>query len=105
MLAKKYRLLIQQYVRKSGKIIKNRYFQLKVFPVNTHSQFGVIISKAVSSKATIRNYIKRIVFQFFADIINTLPIAGYLIIVYPESSKLTKQEILKELKSLLSAVK
>lgn len=104
MLAKKHRILIQNYHRRGGKILKNRYFQLKIFSGSQFSRFGVVISKAVSPKATIRNTIKRAIFRFFADIYRVLPVADYLIIVHPETRDLNSSQIEESLRLLTQTI-
>jgi len=79
MLAKKYRLPIQEFVKKSGKSYKSRHFLLKIFySKGAHSRFGIVISKKVSPKAIARNKIKRRTFDFFGRYIAKLPIEDYL---------------------------
>lgn len=100
MLAKKYRLPIQEFVGKNGRSINGRYFLLKVFPGNlTFNRFGVIISKKVAKQSSRRNRIKRIIFNalqeflFFGE-----QHKDYLIIVSPKVQELKKVEIIAEIK-------
>lgn len=102
MLAKKYRLPIQEFVKKSGKSYKSRYFLLKIFRSSSaHSRFGVVISKKISAKATVRNKIKRSIFDFFGQHIAKLPIEDYLVIVLSGAAEIDKNEFLQELNKLL----
>lgn len=102
MLAKKYRLPIQEFVKKSGKSYKSRYFLLKIFRSSgAHSRFGVVISKKVSAKATVRNKIKRSIFDFFGQHIAKLPIEDYLVIVLSGAAEINKEELSQELNKLL----
>lgn len=110
MLAKKYRLPIQNFVGKKGKSERSRYFLLKVFPLPAvasakegwfHSRFGIIISSKVFKRAVDRNRIKRQIFNFLSEIKNTSPLNDYLIIVHPEAAKLKKEELIQELSKLL----
>lgn len=103
MLAKKYRLPIQDFVKKSGRSYKSRYFLLKVFRSGgVHSRFGVVISKKVSAKATVRNKIKRSIFDFFGRHVIKLPIEDYLVIVLSGTAEIDKKELLQELTKTLN---
>ncbi|MBU4348105.1 ribonuclease P protein component [Patescibacteria group bacterium] len=116
MLAKKYRLPIQSVLRKNGHSFKSRYFLFKVFsrPIELDTtqktdfnRFGVIISKKVSKKATDRNQLKRIVFDFvkkfiFSQSKNKIGKFDILIILSPGVAKLKKIDIIKELNESLS---
>ena len=102
MLAKKYRLPIQEFIKKSGKSYKSRYFLLKIFRSGgKHGRFGVVISKKVSAKATTRNKIKRSIFDFFSRHIAKLPIEDYLVIVLSGAAEIDKKEFSQELNKLL----
>mgnify|MGYP001598962116 CR=1 FL=1 len=97
MLAKKYRLPIQEFVGKAGQSRKGRHFLLKIFnPNNVYSRFGVVISKKVAVKATTRNRIRRIVFDFFSSKLD-LPTGDYLVIVLSGADNLSKEELIGEL--------
>lgn len=108
MLAKKFRLPIQLFFsasggKKSGKSIKSRYFLLKIFPSNlTYSRFGIVVSTKVSKKATERNHLKRLIFNFLREKRVSLPIFDYLFILYPSIASATKKQITEELKKVLS---
>ena len=102
MLAKKYRLPIQEFVKKSGKSYKSRHFLLKIFySKGAHSRFGIVISKKVSPKAIARNKIKRRTFDFFGRYIAKLPIEDYLVIVLSGAAEVDENEFLQELSKLL----
>lgn len=75
------------------------YFSFKIAENNfKFSRFGVVISKKVSPKAVIRNKIKRIIFNFVRiKKFNLNSGKDILIIVYPETAKLKKEDIEKEL--------
>ena len=102
MLAKKYRLPIQEFVKKSGKSYKSRHFLLKIFySESARGRFGIVISKKVSPKATTRNKIKRRIFDFFGQHIAKLPVNDYLVIVLSGAAEIDKEEFLQELNKLL----
>lgn len=102
MLAKKYRLPIQNFAGKSGKTAKSPNFSVKKFENLRFSRFGVIISKKVSKKSTERNRIKREIFNFLREIKGNLPAADYLIIVYPGAARFKKEDMRLELGKLLT---
>lgn len=102
MLAKKYRLPIQEFVGKAGQSRKGRYFLLKRFNCsNAYSRVGVVISKKVAVKATVRNRIRRTIFDFFSSKLD-LPIGDYLVIVLSGAANLSKEELIGELVKLIS---
>lgn len=104
MLAKRYRLPVQNLRKKIGQTTKSRYFLLKVFaPVKSYSRAGIVISKKVAAKATARNKIKRSVFDWFQKNINYLPVKDYLIILSPAAAQINKQELLDEFSKILNS--
>lgn len=108
MLAKKFRLRIQsqttKQTRKSGIQQKNRYFIIKIIPNNfSYSRFGAIINRKVNKKATQRNRIKRIIFNFVRlNKLHQVPRKDILIIALPPINRLTQTEIQQELNKLLN---
>src|SRR3989344_8137003 len=105
MLAKKFRLPIQNWLKERKRIItrKSDFFIIKRSDNNlSFSRFGLVISKKVSKLAVSRNKIKRIIFDFIR--LNKLyEIVGsdIAINVLPPAAKLKKEEIEKELTKLL----
>lgn len=105
MLAKRYRLPIQQFVKMKGKSAHSAHFSFKIFtPEKEYGRFGIILSKKVAQKATARNALKRQLFSFLETIKESLPIADYLIIVRPGAAALAQQEMKKELHLLYGRV-
>ena len=103
MLAKKYRLPIQDFLGKKGKSVKSRYFLLRVFETpNGFSRLGAVISGKVAKKAVEQNRLKRQIFNFFREAQKGLLIADYLVIVFPEAAKLNKTELSVELIKILN---
>ena len=103
MIAKQYKLPIQNFLRKSGKSSKSRFFLLKTFKTdNDFSRFGAIISNKVAKKATERNKLRRQTFNFFRIAGNRLPIADYLIIFFPNAAKVGEEQLQSELFSLIN---
>jgi len=104
MLAKKYRLPVQNFIGQKSRLIKkNPYFALKIFSAaQDFSRFGIVISKKVSKKATVRNRLKRQIFNFLRETAPLLPVADYLIILYPDIVSLNKSTLQTELKKVIS---
>ncbi|MBI4994003.1 ribonuclease P protein component [Candidatus Wolfebacteria bacterium] len=106
MLAKKFRLQIQNWLNDRNKKIfsrKSEFFIIKSSSNNLgFSRFGVIISKKVSKSAVRRNKIKRIIFNFIR--LNKLHEIGgkdAAITVLPAAGQLEKTELETNLKRLL----
>ena len=113
MLAKKYRLQIQNWLKnKSKKIISRRsdFFIIRMSANDLFfSRFGVIISAKVSKLAVKRNKIKRIIYDFIR-LNNLVGLEAeklkrgidVAITVLPTVAKLKKEEIEKELKNVIT---
>ena len=72
MLAKKYRLPIQEVVKKTGETLKTPYFLIKIFSNNfSYARVGIVISKKIAPKATDRNRLKRKIFFAISNIIKS----------------------------------
>lgn len=106
MLAKKYRLQIDEWLKDKKKRIfgrKSDFFVVKTSANNLDfSRFGVVISAKVSKSAVVRNRIRRTIFNFIR--LNKFQeIAGndVLIIVLPPAAKLTRQEIENNISKLI----
>lgn len=98
MLAKKYRLPIQEMIKKNGKAIKWPFFLIKIFQSRfPYSRFGIIISKKAAKSAVKRNKLKRLIFS----VLNPMENIGkdFLIIISPAMDKIEKEEIIEQIKS------
>ncbi|MBI5306050.1 ribonuclease P protein component [Candidatus Wolfebacteria bacterium] len=125
MLAKKFRLQIQNWLKekpvcagRNKKIFSRRSdFFIVRFSANSldFSRFGAVISKKVSKFAVKRNKIKRIIFDFIRlNKIYESPHINYVgdeskgkdvvIAVLPPTEKLKKIEIEMELKKILISI-
>ena|SRR3989344_3524288 len=104
MLAKKFRLPIQDVLGKRGATIKALNFLIKIFPNNLgYNRFGVIISKKVAKQSTKRNKIKRIFFNSLKTFLFSGKMkSDYLIIVSPKITELKKEDIKKLLNKFLA---
>ncbi|MEK7658162.1 MAG: ribonuclease P protein component [Patescibacteria group bacterium] len=107
MLAKKFRLQIQNWLKDKGKKInarKSDFFIVKIAANGLNfSRFGVVISRKVSKSAVRRNKIKRTIFDFIR-LNGYYKISGkdVLITVLPPTGKFKKSEIENELNRLLA---
>jgi len=105
MLAKKYRLPVQEFsYKRPQETQRSKYFLLKSFPNGGGaSRLGVVISKAVAAKSTRRNKLKRIIFDFFKDYQTHLPTKDFLLIALPQVILLKNEALREEVKKILSA--
>ncbi len=107
MLAKKFRLQIQNWLKDKNKRISTRKsdFFIARFSKNklNFSRFGVIVSTKVSKSAVKRNKIKRTIFDFIR-INKFYELSGndVAITILPPVAKLTKVEIEKEISFILN---
>jgi len=110
VLAKKFRLLVEKWIKDKNKKIaikKSDFFILKTNPNNLDfNRFGVVISSKVYKSSVKRNQLKRTIFDFirmkkFYEVSNKNSGKDFLIIVLPPVVKLTKEKINKELKDFL----
>lgn len=105
MIAKKYKLPIQQVLKKKADSISGgNFFSVKIFnnslPI---SRFGIVISKKVSAKATERNKIKREAFNLIQKRKSYLKGGkDFLIIVKPIVKNLSKELLKNELQKILN---
>lgn len=106
MLAKKFRLPIQSWLKERKRITirKSDFFVIRESDNDlAFSRFGVVISKKVSKSAVKRNEIKRIIFDFIRlRKLNETGGRDVLITVLPPVSQLEKSEIEKELSRQLT---
>jgi len=109
MLAKKFRLPIENWIKDKDKKIaikKSDFFILKTNPNNLgFNRFGVAISSKVFKSAVKRNSLKRIIFDFIRlrklyEVSNSDSAKDFLITVLPPAAKLTKEKINEELKKI-----
>ena len=110
MLAKKYRVPVQNFPRRAKTSYSGRLFVVKNSPNNLrHSRLGVIVAKGAVKTAVHRNKIKRIVAEAFAKDVAVLkkPGSDYLVIINP-SDKLDgayDESLKREVASALDKLK
>ncbi len=105
MLAKKFRLQIQDWFKKREKtaVRKSDFFIIRFRPNSLpFSRFGILISRKISRGATKRNKIKRIIFNLIRlKKLQKFTKRDVLITVLAPTTKLTKTEIKKEIEKLI----
>lgn len=102
MLAKRFRLPIQDFVGKRGKLLKTPYFLLKIYSAEfPHSRFGVTVSAKVAKKASERNKLKRLVYNFLKYYYKEIPLGDYWISVLPPAVSLSKKDFIGALTKLI----
>lgn len=102
MLKKAHRLLVQEAKSRRGIQKRGTLFVVKIFESpKPHSRAGVVVSRAVSAKATERNRIKRAVYDFFAPRINQVPPRDFVVIVQKGAEMASKDDMIKELSQLI----
>jgi len=98
MLAKKYRLPVQNFVKKRGESKKTEYFHIKRFPTNNvYSRFGIVVGKKINKKAAERNKKKRIISSFFEENYKKIKNGDFIIISMPAINELDANSIKEEL--------
>ncbi len=87
--------------KKLQKTLKNPYFTAKIYENSLKKpRFGMVVSKAVDNRSTVRNKLKRLFFEGLGAIINTTRPADYVIIVNKSAIKAEKTLIFSELSKL-----
>ncbi len=105
MLSKKYRLPIQSFLKTKGKVFKTPYFLLRIFPANfSYSRFGVVVSRKTAARATERNRLRRLAYNFLRDSRDTYSLGDYIVNLLPPAANLPKDVFLRELEKLMSRI-
>ncbi len=103
MLAKKYKLPIQDFLSKKPVHTKHSaFFVLKKFMTSlSYSRFGIIISAKIFKKAVDRNKTRRFLFDFLSSRQQQLPTGDYLFILKNSYKDQLRTEVLIDLEKLL----
>ena len=106
MLPKKNRLTANDFKRVGGagpiRMFKGVYCVVKEFVgARVGPRFGVVISKKVDKRASERNRIRRIVYDFFRDNIAKFGGNDYYCILYPSVANKTKEQLLGDIRQML----
>jgi len=102
VLPKKFKLSIKEFPKRSTVCFEGEEVSLKKSPNKLdYARFGVMTSKKVSSKATIRNWAKRTVYDFLSTHLGKIPGGLDLLVVVGapimKTDLDTKNSLLKEL--------
>lgn len=105
MLAKKYRLPVQEFFRaRPETVTRTKHFLLKSFPnKGGASRLGVVISKAIIPKATGRHKLTRAIFDYFRTHQGDLPKKEFLLVLNAPAP--AKEALFEELGRILSLQK
>lgn len=102
MLAKKYKLPIQEFVGRRGRIVKTSYFLVKIFrSAEDFSRFGVTVSAKAAKKASERNRVRRLVYNAIREYYSNIPAGDYWITVLPSAVSLSKESFIRALHQIL----
>ena len=105
MLKKKHRLARTKDVKAA--FVQGRGFFNPNFSIRHSSKerldkrFTVVVSTKVSKNATVRNRLKRLVREFVRLGLERFKIGDYIISVKPKAARLSREEYLASLKTLL----
>jgi len=87
-----------------GKKVYSRFFILKFLP-SKETRFAIVVSKKVSTKATVRNYKKRQIRVVLQENILSIPKIDGLLVLKNEAVETKFSEIKIDLEDLLKRVK
>ena len=109
MFPKKLKLSIEEFPKRSTFCFRGEKLSLKRAP-NRHeySRFGVVVSKKTSPKATVRNWVKRQVYNFLGKHLGETPRGIDLLVVVGghiiETNSDTKNALYAELEKGIKAL-
>lgn len=93
MLAKKYRLPVQDALAWQGRTVRKPAYTVKIFPANfPYSRFGVVVGRRVGATAVLRNKVRRRAFTAIESVVSVWPVADYLVIVHPAAAVYTAKQ-------------
>ena len=102
MVAKKNKLPVQSFIKKKGTGLKSPHVLIRVFKgEKAYSRVGAVVSRKVAPKATVRNRLRRVVFNYFNANLDQLPVRDYLVVLLGGVDRVNNKEITKELEKLL----
>jgi ribonuclease P protein component len=98
MLAKKYRLPVQEALMRTGRTVRKPAFTVKIFlGTFPYSRFGVVVGKRVGKTAVLRNAIRRRAFSAIEAKRLEWPVADYLVLTHPAAAAYTAHQWHEEL--------
>lgn len=106
MIKKQNKLNLANYLTNTNniyKIINHRHFTLFIYKNNlNYPRIGVLITKKILNKATLRNKIKRIILNYSQKMLKLKNNYGFdfLFKIKPEIKNIAKQQLYLELNSI-----
>ncbi|KKU55341.1 MAG: Ribonuclease P protein component [Parcubacteria group bacterium GW2011_GWA1_47_11] len=109
MLPKTRKLSIKDFPKKSTLCFRGERISIKVAPSERdYPRLGVMVSKKVSSKATVRNSLKRTIYDFLGKNLEKIPRGSDLLVIVSghiiEVNSDVKDALCKELEKGLKAL-
>ncbi len=109
MLARSFRLTSEQdYTRvyRRGRRFRSPSLNCSVLPMAAPTRLGVVVSKKVSLKATVRNRYKRWLWAACRELKTLVPKQGYHVVlsVSPGIAKASYQDVRRELERLFTSL-
>lgn len=106
MLAKKFRLPVEEVISRKAAVTRGELFTVKVFTSQLpYSRFGVVVSSRIIPKATKRNALRRLIFNWLRTNQKTTGHShDVVLIATPALGRAAdKSGIIKELENFFSA--
>ncbi len=110
MLPKKLKLSIKEFPKRSTLCFKGERLSIKkAINERDYTCWGVVVSKKVNPKATVRNFIKRTIYDFLGEHLEKVPKGLDLLVVVGghiiETNSGVKDALCEELAKGLEALK
>lgn len=107
MIAKKFRISTKAWATQRHnvplRVVNTELCLMRSFKTTLpYARVGVVVSTKVDKHATVRNYIRRVIYNVFQKFLHQLPIADYTCIVRPKTKNLTQIEIIKTIERSLN---
>ena len=101
MLAKRFKLPIQDAFKRRGNTLRSSGFTLRLLSSEQPmSRFAIVVGSSVFPKAVLRNRIRRIFFNIARGAAPALPCRDYLMIALPHARDLSIPEARAEIEQL-----
>lgn len=106
MIAKKFRLSTKVWATQRHnvplRVVNTALYLIRSFKTTLpYARVSVVVSTKVDKRATIRNAIRRAIYDAFQARFDKLPIADYTCVVKPGIKSLTRVEIINKIEHLL----
>ena len=107
MLAKRYKLNIEQFIQKKPTFVKKgAFFSVKVAQNNlSYSRFGVVVGKKVDKRATERNRIKRLFYRIIREqSLHLIVGKDVMVSIFPEIKQFSTEDADKHIRAFFIAL-